>query len=105
MQDGSPYGGRCEIYDRTRTQHEDNVRIHACKRAERSALRHRERQGLPVQALGLRHLIKPAAENHAVRAAREPQGLTEPSRLLSFCVVSVPRIAARDAEQFLSEAL
>ena len=105
VQDGSYCGDRCEIHDRTRAQHEDKVRIHGRKRAERSLLRCREREGLSIQALGLRHLIEPAAKNHAVRAAREPQGLTEPSRFLSLGVVSVPRIAARIADQFLPEAL
>ena len=105
MQDGSRRGSRREIHDRTRAQHEDNVRIHGCKRAERPLLRCRERQGLTVEPLGLRHLIEPAAKNHTVRTARKPQGLTEPSRLLSLRVVSVPRIAAHGAEQFLSETL
>ena len=105
MQHGARIPLDREIHDRTRAQHEDDVRIDIREAVKHPPLCRRQRQRLSVQALGLCHLVEAAAENHTGGFPRELQRVPQPFGRLPLAVISVSRIAARRSDELSAEAL
>ena len=105
MQHGARIPLDREIHDRTRAQHEDDVRIDIREAVKHPPLCRRQRQRLSVQALGLCHLIETAAENHTGSLPCEFQRAAKSLLCPAFAVISVSRVAARRSDELTAEAL